>query len=71
METMLAFWTPGPMEMVVIGVVAVLIFGRSLPKIARNLGKSMVELKKGFKEYHDLEKEIENDVKDVTKNITK
>lgn len=38
--------------MIVLGVVAVLIFGRRLPEIAKALGKSLTEFKKGA---HGLE----------------
>jgi sec-independent protein translocase protein TatA len=34
-------------ELVVIGIVAVLLFGRKLPDMAKYLGKSVVEFKKG------------------------
>lgn len=44
-----------PMELVVIGVVAVLLFGNKLPSVARSLGKSMTEFKKGM---HDLQDEL-------------
>src|SRR5690242_17278513 len=46
-----------PPELVVIGVVAVLLFGSNLPKVARSLGKSMSEFKKGM---HDLQDELRN-----------
>jgi sec-independent protein translocase protein TatA len=38
--------------MIVLGVVGVLIFGRRLPELAKSLGKSMSEFKKGM---HGLE----------------
>lgn len=38
--------------MIILGIVAVLIFGRRLPEIARALGKSITEFKKGA---HGLE----------------
>jgi sec-independent protein translocase protein TatA len=37
-----------PMELMIIGVVAVLLFGSRLPSVARSLGKSMTEFKKGL-----------------------
>ena len=50
----LAFMT-GQWEWIVILVIAVLIFGRRLPDIARSIGKSITEFKKGIK---DSENEI-------------
>ena len=47
---MLAFWAPSPAELIVIMIVALLLFGRRLPEVARNLGKGVVEFKKGLKE---------------------
>jgi sec-independent protein translocase protein TatA len=44
----LAFFSPGPMEMVIIGVIAVLLFGKRLPEVGRSLGRSLVEFKKGI-----------------------
>ncbi|MGC4003506.1 MAG: twin-arginine translocase TatA/TatE family subunit [Pirellulales bacterium] len=37
-----------PMEMMVIGVIAVLLFGKRLPEVGRSLGKGMTEFKKGL-----------------------
>lgn len=63
----LAIWTPGPVEMVVILIVFVLLFGRRLPEIARGMGRSLIEFKKGMKEIKDTKTEIENDVRDTIK----
>ena len=49
----LAIWTPGPIELVVIAVVALLIFGRRLPDVARSVGKSIIEFKRGMKDVKD------------------
>ena len=65
------FWTPGPLELVIILVVAVLIFGRRLPEIARGLGKSLTEFKKGVNEAKEVKRDIENDVEQVKDDIVK
>ncbi len=50
-------WVPGPMEMVVIGIFGLLIFGKRLPEVGKSLGKSIVEFKKGL---NGIEDEINN-----------
>ncbi len=49
----LALGMPGTLEMIVIGAVGLLIFGRRLPDIARSMGKSIVEFKKGLRDVKD------------------
>jgi sec-independent protein translocase protein TatA len=44
-----------PVELVVIGVVAVLLFGNKLPNVARSMGKSLTEFKRGLQ---DLKEEL-------------
>ena len=39
----------GPMEMLIVGVIAVLLFGNRLPEVGRSLGKGLVEFKKGIR----------------------
>ena len=65
----LGFWTPGPLEIVIIGVVAVLIFGKRLPEIARGMGKSVSEFKKGIKEAKDTQDEVIDEVTRVGRDV--
>jgi len=39
----------GPTEMIIIGVIAVLLFGKRLPEVGRSLGKGIMEFKKGVR----------------------
>ena len=45
-----AFMGIGTQELLIMGVIAVLLFGTRLPKLARSLGQSVVEFKKGVRE---------------------
>ena len=50
----LAFgWTPGIPEIIVILVVALLLFGKRLPEVARSMGKGIVEFKRGLRNVED------------------
>ena len=47
----------GP-DILIIGVIALLIFGKRLPEVGRSLGKGIQEFKKGLTETeHELRKE--------------
>ena len=43
----------GWFEMLIIGVVMLLLFGRRLPEVGRSLGQGIVSFKKGLKEVGD------------------
>jgi sec-independent protein translocase protein TatA len=56
----------GPMEMLIIGVIAVLLFGKRLPEVGRSLGKGIIEFKKGL---HGMEDEIESATTSSTSTV--
>jgi sec-independent protein translocase protein TatA len=43
----------GPMEMVILLVVILLLFGNRLPGLMRSMGQGVVEFKKGINEVED------------------
>lgn|SRR5262245_29360345 len=59
MHTLFAIFGLGPMEIVVLVVLGVLLFGKNLPSMGRYIGKSIVEFKKGVK---GLEDDVETGV---------
>ena len=38
----------GPVEMLIVGAIAILLFGNRLPVVARSLGQGIVEFKKSL-----------------------
>ncbi len=53
MLALLAFSPFDPMHMLVIGVVALLLFGKRLPEVGRSLGRGISEFKKGLKDVQE------------------
>lgn len=50
---MLGMFGLSPSEMMIVGIVAVLLFGSRLPSVARSMGKSFIEFKKGMRGIED------------------
>ena len=57
----------GSAEMLIVGVIALLLFGKNLPTVAKNLGKSFAEFKKGVSGFQD---EFRNAANDVQKTMS-
>lgn len=56
----------GTSEMLIVGVIALLLFGKNLPGVARNLGRSIAELKKGISGFQD---EFRNASREAERNL--
>jgi len=59
----LALFQVGWSELILIGLVAILLFGRRLPEVGRSLGRGIVEFKKGL---HEMSDEVESASDDKT-----
>ena len=55
-KPMLALFTTGGYEWVIILIVALLLFGRRLPEVMRSMGQGIRQFKKGL---HEVEEDIE------------
>lgn len=62
--TTLAFGMPGWQELLILGVIGLLIFGKRLPEVGRSIGKGIVEFKKGLA---GIDEEVEAAVHEKSK----
>jgi len=62
---------PGPMEMIVIGIIAVLLFGPRLPKVMKGLGEGIMEFKKGIKGIEEPVEDLKKEKKEIEREINK
>ncbi len=61
----------GPFEMVVIGILAVVLFGGNLPEVARKLGGSYREFRRGLNEVQQQFRAAEYEANKVISSIEK
>ena len=45
----LAFMSPGPIQLIIVLLVILVLFGNRLPSVMRSLGEGITEFKKGIK----------------------
>ncbi|MCF7974440.1 MAG: twin-arginine translocase TatA/TatE family subunit [Phycisphaerae bacterium] len=64
-SSILLIGMPGGYEIWIILAVALLIFGKRLPEIARGMGKSMTEFKKGLREVEDVKQDVDHQINEV------
>jgi sec-independent protein translocase protein TatA len=62
MQYVQALGMPEGFDWLVILIVALLVFGKKLPDVARGLGKSVSQFKKGLSEVDDIKDDIKDDV---------
>jgi len=75
--TLLAFFTPGPMELLIVAGVCILLFGpKQLPKMARSLGSALPSFRQGvaqanaeIAEFKKAEAQAEADAKKAGQEI--
>lgn len=61
----------GTGEIIVILVIALLLFGPRLPKLARGAGQALGEFKKGLRDNGEDVGKALNDVKDEVRNVAR
>jgi sec-independent protein translocase protein TatA len=71
MQYILAVWTPQGLDWIWILLIVLLIFGRRLPEVARSMGKSLTEFKKGIREAENTKDEFVKDIKKASDEVEK
>jgi sec-independent protein translocase protein TatA len=71
MQYVQALGMPEGFEWLVILIVALLVFGKKLPEVARGLGKSVSQFKKGLSEVDDIKGDVANEISKVKDDVAK
>ena len=58
-----AFLDPSPSTLLILGVIAVLLFGERLPEVARSFGQRFMDFKRGM---YDIKEEIHGAINSAT-----
>ncbi len=59
-----AWLLPGHLELLIIAMIALLLFGNRLPSVMRSMGRSIVEFKKGVQ---GIEEDLDDAVNETKK----
>jgi sec-independent protein translocase protein TatA len=70
LQSMAFISMPGGPEWIVILIIGLLVFGRRLPEVARSLGKSVNEFKKGMRDFQESADEVVQDVNKIKTEVT-
>jgi len=62
-----AFLDLNPVTLMILGVLAILLFGDRLPEMARSIGKSWMEFKKGLQ---GIQEELHSAINDVSSSVS-
>ena len=69
-ELMFLAWSmPGAWEWAAIGLVVLLFFGNRIPKVARSLGASMTEFKRGLRDGVELKRTLDHERREITEAL--
>jgi sec-independent protein translocase protein TatA len=60
MLSLFGFMGIGPLELFIVALVVLLLFGNRLPGVMRSLGRGIVEFKKGVSGEEDLDEKTES-----------
>ena len=61
---------PGPGSVLVILALGVLLFGKRLPEIGKNIGKGLLEFKKGVNDFREVKEEKQEPKTMIEDSIT-